>query len=290
MESAESAVEDEDDEDTLYLSHYEEASIQEHDNNDRGGYVGLFNVDPVQCPICFSRADSGTALTLPNCGHSVCIECFRLHIKRQEEQGRANNITCYMPEAECCQPVGQNVLDEVLEEQDLARLKRLSLSAMVDTNRDYHFCPTPDCLNVLHWKGENGPPIGYCFKCGRQSCLECHASPYHAGLTCGALWRQHIYLEEAQRLAAYYSYSQYLESQRPAPCSIIHPEVDRSRAGEELRYDDYHQSTDVSLADLDIRVCRRCGSWIELTSGCLKTKCRCGYRFCFRCGVRERAV
>ena len=33
-----------------------------------------------------------------------------------------------------------------------------------------------------------------------------------------------------------------------------------------------------------IRQRRRCGSAIQKAEGCLKMKCRCGYRFCFSCG------
>ena len=33
-----------------------------------------------------------------------------------------------------------------------------------------------------------------------------------------------------------------------------------------------------------IKQCRRCGNGIELSDGCLKIKCICGYRFCYQCG------
>jgi hypothetical protein len=239
-----------------------EVHTQKQDENG-GEYVGLFNMDPVTCPICFSRADSGTALTLPKCGHSFCLDCFQRCIQMQVEQGQANEIHCpSMHDSKCGQPVGQSVLEEILDAEVLARLKRLSVSAMTLSNPDYHHCPTPDCPNVVLWKKGNGPPIGDCFKCGRQSCLQCGVSPYHAGWTCES-WKQ----------------------RRVVVNTIIsrRHEVDSSRAGEELRYD-YNQTTVAPLAELNIRVCRRCGSGVELASGCLKMKCRCGYRFCFQCG------
>lgn len=233
---------------------------QQDTNGDE--YVGLFNVDPVTCPICFSRADSGTALTLPKCGHSFCLDCFQQCIQMQVEQGQANDIHCpSMQDSQCGQPVGQSVLEEILDAEILARLMRLSVSAMTLSNPDYHHCPTPDCPNVVLWKKGNGPPIGDCFKCGRQSCLQCGVSPYHTGWTCES-WEQRVVVNTTLSRRYY---------------------VDCSRAGEELRYD-YDQTTDASLADLNIRMCRRCGSGVELASGCLKMKCRCGYRFCFQCG------
>jgi hypothetical protein len=38
-----------------------------------------------------------------------------------------------------------------------------------------------------------------------------------------------------------------------------------------------------------VRVCARCGNGVLKSGGCDKMKCRCGYRFCYQCGIAEAA-
>jgi hypothetical protein len=39
------------------------------------------------------------------------------------------------------------------------------------------------------------------------------------------------------------------------------------------------------LTKLEIRICRRCHNGVQKSSGCDKVMCRCGYKFCYHCGV-----
>ena len=61
----------------------------------------LFNIDPLTCPICFSNADSGAALTLPGCNHSFALnvsnDTFKLRLAREKP------TFLHVP----CQPWGQ---------------------------------------------------------------------------------------------------------------------------------------------------------------------------------------
>lgn len=41
------------------------------------------------------------------------------------------------------------------------------------------------------------------------------------------------------------------------------------------------------LYQLDIRICRRCKNGVEKSSGCNKLMCRCGYKFCYQCGIED---
>lgn len=223
-----------------------------------------FNTDPIHCPICFTRADSGTALTLPVCQHSFCIDCFQQYFRAKVGDGKADRITCPWTAKDEIKPCGtvieKEVLKELLDAEEQKKFERHSQSAFVMTHAEYHHCPTPDCENVVYYK--EGPPIVDCFKCKRVSCLKCSASPYHHGRTCEQ-WKE--WRRERER------------RWRP-------PTIDRSRAGEENRYEFGGTCAIAAAAGLRIRTCRRCGNGVELADGCLKLKCRCGYRFCFECG------
>jgi hypothetical protein len=43
------------------------------------------------------------------------------------------------------------------------------------------------------------------------------------------------------------------------------------------------------LNELEVRICKRCHNGVCKSSGCDKLMCRCGYKFCYHCGV-ENAV
>lgn len=47
------------------------------------------------------------------------------------------------------------------------------------------------------------------------------------------------------------------------------------------------QLTAETLLQLDIRICRRCKQGVEKSSGCDKFMCRCGYKFCYQCGIEN---
>lgn len=230
----------------------------------------LFNIDPVSCPICFTKADSGTALKLPGCGHSFCIECFQHYIRAQIDEGRADCVLCPLPATQCGSLVKKSVLNEILDDRDQTDLEKFSVSAFVLRNADYHYCPTANCSNVVYWKLGNGPPIVDCFKCKKISCLKCSASPYHEGLTC----EQYKVVREEEQARRIHR----MQDMRMPPSRC----VDRSRVDEETKYS--FETTDETISKLHIRCCRRCGNGVELGSGCYKMKCRCGYRFCFQCG------
>jgi len=290
-----------------------------------------FNQDPVECPICFTtHTDPGTALTLQNCNHSFCIQCFQSYVQTQMNDGKANRLICPMPPKECCKLIPQSVLNEVLDEKQLLKLENFRKIAFVNENSNYHHCPTPNCPNVLFWKKGFGLPVGDCFECGQVSCLQCGTTPYHTNYTCEE-WKKYQLDEGAAAIAAATQApppppsshilsemmndferpfggggggafsSSPLWSTRPYPTipqfgtmgPIVGPSssssqrhrstIDRSRADETLNHN-FHP-TEEWMIELNIRTCRRCGSGVQKADGgCLKMKCRCGYRFCFQCG------
>lgn len=266
----------------------------------------LFNQEPVPCPICREdRVEEGLAITLPSCGHSFCVECFASYLEAEVGRGNADGITCpFVGDgglgAQCRAPVeSDEVLREIMPRESYDRVVRLGDAAFVRKNADYHHCPVPDCTNIVLCKsvgedggeggGGGGARICDCFKCGNTSCLACGAIPFHAGRTCN----EHRAEEERRK---------ELERERLEALRRLHiygcarPELDRSRADEEAKYDfeivgreevdggeaGSAENDDDALAG--VKRCRRCGNGVELREGCLKMKCLCGYRFCYKCG------
>ena len=43
------------------------------------------------------------------------------------------------------------------------------------------------------------------------------------------------------------------------------------------------------LDSLEIRICKKCHNGVCKSSGCDKLMCRCGYKFCYHCGVENAA-
>jgi hypothetical protein len=63
--------------------------------------------------------------------------------------------------------------------------------------------------------------------------------------------------------------------------TCVETRLENEAAGERA----LQQFLQTQAAKSAIRQCGGCGLWIEKESGCHKMTCRCGYRFCFKCGI-----
>mmetsp|Transcript_17465 Transcript_17465/g.26597 ORF Transcript_17465/g.26597 Transcript_17465/m.26597 type:complete len:377 (-) Transcript_17465:137-1267(-) len=323
-----------------YEYEYDISADNDDDDDDDGAvqtlYQSLYNQDLISCPICCEEnIDSGYALILPNCGHSLCVDCFTKYVETEVGQGNADNIKCPF----CNEAVTMDVIKEVVNEVSFQRLERLKDAAFVLKNPDYHHCPTPDCGNIVMCGYALGhefpsvqeaaaaaapPRICDCFKCGKTSCLLCGAS-FHEGLTCDEYELQQRE-EELQRQAANIIGNAYLRfRQRP---NRGRPDMDmdveeflgrnqsRGLLGRfvmgmrrmlmvmmmQTQENDYEFELNAaesstlgitntssggvdSISTNNIKRCQQCGNGIERSSGCLHMKCRCGYKFCYKCGA-----
>mmetsp|Transcript_12415 Transcript_12415/g.18482 ORF Transcript_12415/g.18482 Transcript_12415/m.18482 type:complete len:390 (+) Transcript_12415:33-1202(+) len=309
-------------------------------------YQSLYNQDPISCPICCEEnIDSGCGLILPNCGHSLCVDCFTKYIEVEVGRGNADNIKCPFKPF-CNEAVTMDVLKEVVDEKSFQRLERLKDAAFVLKNPGYRHCPTPDCGNIVLCgvlchefpsvpaAAAAAPPrICDCFKCGKTSCLLCGAS-FHEGLTCDEHEMQQRE-EELQRQAANIIGNAYLRFRnrpnrgRPDPDMDMEELLGRNQSRGLLRRsamgmrrmlmgmrrmqtqeNNYEfelnaaESTTLGITNTSsgeienpnpggiesistniIKRCQRCGNGIERSEGCLHMKCRCGYKFCYKCGA-----
>ena len=257
--------------------------------------TSLFNQEPVPCPICCEeRVEEGCALTLPSCHHSFCVECFTKYLDVEIGRGDADNVQCpFILDGEehgnigrkCSAPVGTDVLHEIMTQERYNNLLRLRDAAFVRKNVDYHHCPYPNCDNIVLCKSNDSDEgcadvsvarICDCFKCGNTSCLSCGAMPFHTNMTCDEYREE--YRKEQNRRDCRASISRV---------QMQFPTADRSRAGEEAKFDfNIEEQTAQNSGSVmaNVKRCRRCGNGVEHQEGCLKMKCLCGYRFCFLCG------
>ena len=163
----------------------------------------------------------------------------------QASMRSGKNIIHCLCSPHCKSEFNQEELLEVMGENSFQVLERRALESVVAIDPTLHHCPTADCPYVVAWSGyEDGVPMCDCPTCGKSSCLVCCQSPYHTGLTC----------------------DQY-----------------KATVAEKIN-EDNERLTQEYLKKSTIRKCRRCGNGVVKASGCLKMKCRCGYRFCFECG------
>lgn len=151
-----------------------------------------------------------------------------------------------------------------------------------------HFCPAPDCLYIgsAEPAKPGKPTIMWCEFCRIEYCVDCRKemTKYHRDKSCetAAKMAELAKKREAQR-------KRVAEKRRMKEMT-----KDTSTYGEaeQIIYtvednDDNEEATRQYLATLMIRKCAKCGTAATKDSGCEKMQCRCGYRYCFRCGTEN---
>ena len=99
-----------------------------------------------------------------------------------------------------------------------------------------------------------------CPLCSTKSCARCGRVPYHGKRTCETAFEQ--------------------DGDYALRASVL-PATQRSRASADVHR---QARSRTSGQDHEIRACPGCGVGIVLREGCSKVQCRCGARFCMKCG------
>lgn len=206
-----------------------------------------------KCQICNDTVTNNFTLS---CNHPFCMTCLNQYIQAQIELGNAACIICPMPRSECGSQIPQSELQTILGREKFTKLDRFALESATDTDPNFHHCPTPDCPYIVYWEAEDGSEDGtpitttpklFCPICDSTACLKCSVTPYHEGISCEAFQSMPPSSQNEQLTASYFEQNKK-----------------------------------------NMRECRRCGTLVaKKEGGCLKMKCRCGYRFCFECGVEN---
>jgi len=223
--------------------------FEPHNDNDTSEKEPPSAQTAVACLLC----DANISFVL-SCSHPFCTICLNQYVQAQIDLGKSAHIVCPMPHAECGKEILQRELKIIVGKEKFAKIDRFALESATDSNPNLRYCPTPDCPYIAYWEeqSEDGvvvSPKFFCPLCDSISCLKCSISPYHEGVSCDVF--------------------------QSMPASSRNEQLTRSWLSSEI-------------TSKKMRPCRRCGVVVmKKEGGCAKMKCRCGYRFCFVCGVEN---
>ncbi|CAI2368084.1 unnamed protein product [Moneuplotes crassus] len=120
-------------------------------------------------------------LALIECGHMFHTECLQVYIKLQIDS-KLLPVKC--PLQECRKQIPDTEIRSLIELEFHQKLERFQLELFVEQNSTfYHFCPSPDCINVIEWDAGKGPSKLECPVCAQTHCLRCKTN-WHEGFTC----------------------------------------------------------------------------------------------------------
>ncbi|XP_067943312.1 uncharacterized protein [Watersipora subatra] len=119
-----------------------------------------------QCPICLNRFEE-EKVQLSVCGHYYCKECF---------DGWMKIAIKYRHFPLCCTAKDCNerlCIDDVPITNELINA---SVESFVSQNKEYKFCPTPDCPNV--YRTIKTSSTYCCTTCSVRTCTCCHKNAH----------------------------------------------------------------------------------------------------------------
>ena len=137
-----------------------------------------------------------------------------------------------------------------------SKYQRFKENNIIQQNPSIRYCFNRNCQTILF--GSSSSPHLICSNCGHEQCFNCCVD-WHKNKNCEE------YEEELKEL----SIKQQIQREK-------------NRIEEEKQFQLYlHENKS------KYRQCLQCMNIIELVSGCYKLTCRCGNRFCWKCGSPE---
>ncbi|WAR27219.1 DEAHC-like protein [Mya arenaria] len=147
-------------------------------NHNKTANAGILLPD---CPVCLTPIDEADMCRLEYCGHAYCKTCLTTQI-RVAIQNREFPVNCATENCDkglVARDFNVQVRNSLIRASELVQASMTSF--VMRHNKDYKFCPTPNCQMVYKISG-----IGERFDCGlchASTCTTCHIE-FHEGLTC----------------------------------------------------------------------------------------------------------
>ena len=171
-------------------------------------------------------------------------------LRSSAEAGRASGASVTLcPSAGCGSSLTHRELRALLGASAFQRLDRAQMELACALDPTMHPCPTPDCQYICVWGSEEADGLP------KLECPLCHRSRC---LVCKA--------------------SPYHHGARCARAG------GGGGAAEEAASESYFKDPSSG-----VKRCVKCTIPIAMTYGCFKMQCRCGYRFCWQCGIPDAA-
>jgi E3 ubiquitin-protein ligase RNF144 len=207
----------------------------------------------VQCCICFIHQPPETMFqpaAAAACKHYVCVEDARLYLESRVDQGHVTGLQC----AACPRELSTAEIRAGLDEPGYARYARFKRLNELSKDPSVIFCPSARCeIALFHTTSDRLT----CPDCNHSICFACKV-PWHTGMTCAG-----------------YRYTESIKSEQQKLASLSASERLFQRF---LERNPGH-----------FRQCRKCTAYVEKIDGCDKMTCRCGERWCQKCGIANAA-
>jgi len=128
------------------------------------------------CPICFTSIQE-TPISLPECPHSFCSDCFTQYLTTEITTLRSLKIKC--PQENCSHSLHTTLIQKLLPPETFQIYKKAIL-AKIQARTSGHFCPQSGCSKPLTLTPNSSSTT---CTCGARICNEC-CDFYHEGKTC----------------------------------------------------------------------------------------------------------
>ena len=224
-----------------------------------------------ECPICY--ADDVALLTLPECGHGCCAECWRQAARVAVDSG-APRVACQR--SGCRSAVRREHVAALLPAAQRDAMRRFRVARLVQANPLARWCPNP--------RG--------CDKVVRRPRIERDessvATPRGAGSAALALGG----VDVRCACALEFCFACASEPHGPASCTqrdlwLEMAEVARGRKKRGRNSGRPLQHVDAAWFESNTKPCPRCKMPIQKNDGCNHMTCTppggCGHEFCWMC-------
>ena len=122
-----------------------------------------------------------------------------IYLQTQIETG---HFPLRCPEESCKVELAEGDARACLSPELFSKYETLAFNQAIDKDKDFSWCPTPDCKFAFVFDEKTADCQLKCPVCERHYCLSCRVA-YHEGITCEEYQRNHVLSENDKEFVAY---------------------------------------------------------------------------------------
>ena len=125
------------------------------------------------CPVCFCDCEPDEVVTMDDCFHELCIDCFT-GFCMSKLGGGPDVVYTECPDMKCKLIVPENIFKQVLGPSEFKKYDDYVMKSFVDLSKTAKWCPAADCGKIIENKFADAIEVeckcasGYCFKCMKE--------------------------------------------------------------------------------------------------------------------------